>query len=67
MTGMVEWCPLHQPGHGHAAGGAGAGGFRLPALLVRLAVGLPSLPLRPAARKRQEKGELRPAVTGLRA
>lgn len=51
-----------------AASGAGpapgTGGFHLPALLVRLTVGLPSLPLRPAAWKQQEKGELRQAVMG---
>lgn len=33
--------------------------LRLPALLVRLAVGFPSLPLGPAAVKRQEKGEMK--------
>lgn len=33
--------------------------LHLPALLVRLAVGFPSLPLGPAAVKRQEKGEMK--------
>lgn len=37
----------------------------LPALLVRLAVGFPSLPLGPAAVKRQEKGEMKQPGFGI--
>lgn len=63
---MLEWCslplPQPQPGHGDVASRAGARGFCLPALLVRLSMGLPPLPLRPAAWKQQQKGELRHVV-----
>lgn len=48
---------------GKAEPAAATGRFHLPALLVSLSMGLPSLPLRPAAWK-QEKRALRQAVTG---
>lgn len=65
------WCPLPcQPSRGCVADrpgpAAASSGFCLPALLLRLAVGFPSLPLRPAAGKQWEKGELRQVDMGRR-
>lgn len=62
-NGTSEWCPLPVPSCGHVADSPGPAAascrFCSPALLVHLAVGFPSLPLRPAAGKQGEKGELR--------